>query len=105
MKTNNTATITRLQVEVANPNIESWTSLGTINVMFLPLSDQMRQIAVAQGITGKAYKLFAEASEDIQATDRVTIDSTEYDVRGIKKYEGSKTGIDHLEILIEEREL
>jgi len=104
MKTNNTATITRLQAEVANPNIESWTSLGTINVMFLPLSDQMRQIAVAQGIVGKAHKLFTGVSEDIQATDRVTIDSIEYDVRGIKKYEGSQTGIDHLEILIEERQ-
>ena len=105
MKTNNTANITRLQAEVANPNIESWTSLGTISVMFLPLSDQAKQVAVAQGIIGKAYKLFADVSEDIQATDRVTIDSVEYDVRGIKKYEGSQTGIDHLEILIEEREL
>ena len=104
MKTNNVATITRLQAEVANPNIDSWTSLGTIDVMFLPLSDQMKQIAAAQGIVGKAYQLFAEESSDIEATDRVTIDSIEYDVRGIKKYEGSQTGIDHLEILIEERQ-
>jgi len=102
MKTNNTANITRLQAEVANPNIKSWTSLGSFGVMFLPLNDEMKQIAAAQGVIGKAYRLFAGVSEDIQETDRVTIDSTEYDVRGIKKYEGSQV-VDHLEILIEER--
>ncbi len=41
----------------------------------------MRQIAVAQGIVGKAHKLFTGVSEDIQATDRVTIDSIEYNIR------------------------
>lgn len=102
MKTNKTATIKRLEAEVANPNIKSWAEVGTIKVMFLPLSAERSQIAAAEGIIGKAYILFAELSADIQETDRVIIDTIEYDVKGIKKYEGSKA-VDHLEILIEER--
>ena len=102
MKTNKTATIKRLEAEVANPNIKSWVEQGTIRVMFLPLSDERRQLAKAQGIVGKAYTLFAEVAADIEETDRVIIDLLEYDVKGIKKYEGSKA-VDHLEVLIEER--
>lgn len=102
MKTNKTATIKRMEAEVANPNIKSWVEKGTIEVMFLPLSDERIQIAKAEGIIGKAYTLFADVAADVQETDRVVIDTLEYDVRGIKKYEGS-TAVDHLEVLIEER--
>jgi len=102
MITNKEATIKRLAAEVANPNIKSWLEVGTIQVMFLPLSDEKRQIAKAEGIVGKAYRLFAEVSADIQESDRVVIDTLEYDVKGIKKYEGSHN-VDHIEILIEER--
>lgn len=102
MKTNKSATIKRLEAEVANPNIKSWVEKETIQVMFLPLSAERSQIARAEGIMGKAYILFAELAADIQETDRVVIDTLEYDVKGIKKYEGSKA-VDHLEILIEER--
>ena len=102
MKQNKTATIKRLEAEVANPNIKSWVEQGTIRVMFLPLSAERSQIATAEGIIGKAYTLFAELSADIEETDRVVIDTLEYDVKGIKKYEGSHA-VDHLEILIEER--
>ena len=101
MKTNKTATIKRLTAEV-NPNIKSWAEVGTIQVMFLPLSAERSQIAVAEGIIGKAYTLFAGLTADIQETDRVVIDLLEYDVKGIKKYEGSKA-VDHIEVLIEER--
>ena len=102
MKTNKTATIKRLTTEPTNVNIKSWAEVGTISVMFLPLSDEKKQLAKAEGIIGKAYTLFAEVSADIQETDRAVIDTLEYDVKGIKKYEGSKA-VDHLEILVEER--
>jgi len=101
MKTNKQATIKRLTA-TANPNIKEWQEVGTISVMFLPLSAERRQIARAEGIIGKAYTLFAELSADIQETDRVVIDEVEYDVKGIKRYEGSQA-VDHQEILIEER--
>ena len=104
MKTNKEATIKRLEAEVANPNIKSWNEVGIIQVMFLPLSDDRIQMAKAEGIIGKAYTIFADSGVDIQETDRVVIDSLEYDVRGIKKYEGSLS-VDHLEVLIEERKL
>jgi len=102
MKTNKEATIKRLEAEVANPNIKSWAEVGTIDVMFLPLSDERSQIARAEGIIGKAYTIFTGLSADIKETDRVVIDTLEYDVKGIKKYEGSQA-VDHLEVLIEER--
>jgi len=70
--------------------------------MFLPLSDERSQIAKAEGIIGKAYTIFAELLADIQETDRVVIDLLEYDVKGIKKYEGSHN-VDHIKVLIEER--
>ena len=102
MKTNKEATIKRLEAEIANPNIKSWNEIGTARVMFLPLSSEKSQIAVAEGIMGKAYTLFMDVSADIQETDRVVIDTIEYDVRGIKKYDGSQL-VDHLEVLIEKR--
>jgi len=102
MKTNKDAIIKRLEAEIANLNIKSWVEKETIRVMFLPLSDERRQIALTEGIIGKAYILFAELAANIQETDRVIIDALEYDVKGIKKYEGSHA-VDHLEILIEER--
>ncbi len=101
MKTNKSATVKRLTTG-ANPNIKSWQEGATIQVMFLPLSAERSQIAVAQGIIGKAYILFTELTANIEETDRVIIDLLEYDVRGIKKYEGSQA-VDHLEVLIEER--
>lgn len=102
MKTNKIITIKRLEAEIANPNIKSWQEVGTISVMFLPLSAEMSQIARAEGIMGKAYNLYAGVGADIQETDRVVIDSIEYDVRGIRKYEGSHA-VDHMAVLIEER--
>jgi len=102
MKTNKSITIKRLTAEVANPNIKYWKEVGTISIMFLPLGAEMSQIAAGEGIVGKAYNLYATVGADIQETDRVEIDTLEYDVRGIKKYEGSHN-VDHLEILIEER--
>jgi len=102
MKTNKSAIIKRLEAEIANPNIKSWQEVGTISVMFLPLSAERSQIAAAEGIIGKAYTIFAELAADIQETDRVVIDTLEYDVKGIKKYEGSQA-VDHIEVLIEER--
>jgi len=101
MKTNITATIKRLTAGV-NPNIKSWAETGTVSVFFQPMSDEKRQLAKAEGIIGKAHILFAEVTADVQETDRVVIDTLEYDVKGIKKYEGSHA-VDHLEILIEER--
>jgi len=100
MKTNKTIAITRLTADAVNPNIKTWQDVGTATVMFLPLNNEQKQIAKAEGIMGKAYNLYAELGADIQATDRVTIDSEKYDVRGIKKYEGTQT-VDHLEIIIE----
>jgi hypothetical protein len=102
MRINKTATIQRLTAEVANPNIESWQEVGTISGMLLPLSAEMNQLAQAQGIMGKAHNLYTEVGADIGETDRVVIDGIEYEVRGIKKYEGSR-GVDHLEVLIEQR--
>ena len=102
MKKNKIATIERLTAEVGNPKIKSWQEVGTISVMFLPLSAEMSQIAKAEGIIGKAYNLYTEVEADIQETDRVVIDLIEYEVRGIKKYEGSYA-TDHAEILIEKR--
>ena len=102
MITNKIATIKRLEPEAANPNIKEWVEKGTEQVMFLPLSAQRTQLARAEGIIGKAYTLFARLLADIQETDRAVIDTLEYDVRGIKKYEGSQS-VDHLEILIEQR--
>jgi len=102
MKTNKTITIQRLEAEVANPNITSWQEVGTISGMFLPLSAEMNQLAQAQGIMGKAYNLYTAVGADIQETDRAIIDGEIYEVKGIKKYEGSK-GVDHLEVLIEQR--
>lgn len=101
MKTNKTTTIKRLTA-TANPNVKEWSEVGTISVMFLPLSAEKSQIAKAEGIIGKAYTLFADSAADIEETDRVVIDTLEYDVRGIKKYEGSQA-VDHIEVLIEER--
>lgn len=104
MKTNKTAIIKRLTAEASpHENIKSWVEQEeTIRVMFLPLSAERSQIAVAEGIIGKAYTLFAGLTANIQETDRVVIDEIEYSVKGIKKYEGSHN-VDHLEILIEER--
>lgn len=102
MKTNKTATIKRLEAEIANPNIKSWNEVGSISVMFLPLNAEMGQIAQAEGIVGKAYSIYAEVDADIRETDRLVIDTIEYDVKGVKKYEGSEA-VDHIEVLIEER--
>lgn len=101
MKTNKFATVKRLTV-TANPNIKDWQEVETISVMFIPLSQEMGQIASAQGIMGKAYNVYADATADIQETDRLVIDLLEYDVKGIKKYEGTH-GVNHLEVLIEKR--
>lgn len=102
MKQNKTATIKRLEPETVGLDIKVWNEVGTVNVMFMPLSAERSQIAAAEGIIGKAYTLFAELAVDIQETDRVVIDTLEYDVKGIKKYEGSHE-VDHIEVLIEER--
>ena len=104
MKTNKIAIIKQLKAEIGNPNIESWVEKGTEKIMFLPLSSEKNQIAKAEGIIGKAYNVFAEVKADIKETDRLVIDGLEYDVRGIKKYEGSQL-VDHKKILVEERKI
>lgn len=102
MRTNKTAKIKRLEAEAENPNIQSWVEKGTEQVFFIPLSDERRQLARAEGIIGKAYEMWMRVGADILETDRVEINEIEYDVKGIKKYEGSYSS-DHLEVLIEER--
>ena len=102
MKYNKSATVKRLTAEVANPNIKSWSEVAVFMVFLLPLSNEMSQIAKAEGIIGKAYNVYADLEVDIQVTDRLVIDSKVYDVRGVNKFEGSST-VDHLEILIEKR--
>lgn len=100
MKTNKNAIIKRLTTDPTNINIKSWSEVGTISVMFLPLSAERRQIATAEGIIGKAYTLFARLESDIQETDKIIVDDEAYEVRGIKNYSGSHA-VDHLEVLIE----
>lgn len=102
MKTNKMAIIERLTVDPTNINIKYWQEVGTVQVMLLPLSAERSQIARAEGIIGKAYQIYAGLGADIQETDRLVVDTTEYEVRGIKKYEGSHN-VDHIEVLIEER--
>ena len=103
MKYNKTATIQRLETEEDNPNIKSWQDNGIIRVMFLPLGKEMKQIAIEEGIIGKAYSVYCDLQADIKTTDRIIIDEVCYDVRGVNKYEGSQK-VDHLEILVEERQ-
>ena len=104
MKTNKVITIKRLTTDPLNANIKNWQEVGTASVLFLPLSNEMRQIAREQGIMGKAYNIYADVDTDIEETDRIVIDTLEYSVKGIKKYEGSQS-VDHLEVLLEERKL
>ena len=106
MTKNKTATIKRLTTEESNPNIESWQEVGDARVMFMPMGssagDDMRQLAASQGIMGKAYVAYAEKSADIEETDKLIIDSTTYEVRGLKKYEGTHQ-VDHLQVLLEKK--
>jgi len=102
MKYNKTITVQRLEAEVANPNIKSWQDDSVVEVMFLPLDKEMKQIALAEGIIGKAFMIYCDLSADIEATDRIIIDEVCYDVRGVNKFEGSNS-VDHLEVLIEKR--
>jgi len=103
MKHNKTATITRLEAEEDNPNIKSWQECLIVRVMFLPLGKEMKQIAIEEGIIGKAYMVYCNRQADIRVTDRIEIDEVSYDVRGVNKYEGSQK-VDHTEILVEERQ-
>ncbi len=98
MKTNKTITIKRLQKKSENSNIKEWQEVGTESVFVIPLSDEMTAIANEQGIFGQSYQVFARLGADIKETDKLIIDGEEYDVKGIKKYEGSNN-LDHLEIL------
>ena len=102
MRTNQIVIIKRLMSNPANINIKSWVEVKTIRAMLLPLGAERRQIAAQEGIMGKAFMLYTKISDDIRETDRVVIDAREYDVRGAKRYEGSRT-VDHCEFLIEQR--
>ena len=106
MKYNKTATVQRLEAEEDNPNIKSWQDNSIIRIMFLPSTNrtgqEMKQIASAEGIIGKAYMVYCDFQADVKVTDRMVIDEMCYDVRGVNKFEGSQK-VDHLEILIEER--
>ena len=98
MKTNKTIIIKRLQKKSDSSNIKEWQEVGTENVFVIPLSDEMTAIANEQGIFGQSFQVFARVGADIKETDKLIIDGDEYDVKGIKKYEGSNN-LDHLEIL------
>lgn len=102
MKTNKTVTIQRLTVDKINKNIKKWQEVGTENVFIMPLSDEMVAIAGEQGIFGQSYQIFAKPDSDIKQTDRLIIDGETFEVKGIKKYEGSN-GVDHCEILVEKK--
>lgn len=105
MRTNKTATITRLEEIAPGSSIKDWKAAGEIIGFFLPLSDEKRQIAAELGIIGKAF-VFYTTGTDIFETDRLVIDTgngtDSFDVKGIKKYDVDST-LDHLEILLEER--
>jgi len=100
MKQNKSVIIKRLTA-TTNVNVKDWQEIETIEGMFLPLSDERQQIAQAEGIIGQAYNLYVAVGTDIQATDRLEIDSKTYDVRGVQKFEGSQS-VDHIKLLLEE---
>lgn len=102
MRTNKTAIVTRLKEKTAGSSVKDWKAAGEVTGMFLPLNDERKQLATEQGIIGKAFVFYTEKSADIQETDRLTIDTIIYEVKGIKKYDVGST-LDHLEILLEER--
>ena len=101
MKKNKTATIQRLSA-FGGAGVKKWQEVGTINGLFMPLSEERGQIAVGMGIIGKGYDFYIfDITEDIQEADRVIIDEQTYEVKGIQKYDVD-SGLAHLEVLLEE---
>jgi len=102
VKKNKTATIKRLTPKEEGSSVKTWQEIGTINGLFMPLSEERAQIAVNIGIIGKGYDFYIfDIDEDIQESDRAIIDGIIYEVKGIKKYDVD-SGLKHLEVLIEE---
>lgn len=102
MKSNKNITIKRLTVDETNPNIKKWQEVGTEDVFIMPLSDEMVAVAHEQGIFGQSYQIFAKPDSAIKQTDRLIIDDETFEVKGIKKYEGSYNA-NHCEILVEKK--
>jgi hypothetical protein len=103
MKKNYIATIKRL-TDVGDSGVKKWQTIGTINGLFMPLSEERRQIAINMGIIGKSYDFYIfSLDEDIQEADRAIINGKTYDVKGIKKYD-IDSSLKHLEVLLEEKQ-
>ncbi len=80
----NNATISAIKRQVYLAGKSSYTSVGSATGYIRPLNEEQ---AAANGMQwGQAYSLIVECETDVREADRVTVDGTEYSVRGVANH-------------------
>ncbi len=66
-------------------NKSSWSSVGSGKGFLKPMDD--KQLSINGYQYGQGYVLLTRSNVDIQTTDKVVVDSQEYDVAGVGSYQ------------------
>ena len=96
---NKTITVARLTNDNGTDRKEAYASNGTIqgSVMNANPAESM----LSEGNPSNSAVLFCEASADLKATDKITVDSVDYIVRGVNVADGIGFTISYKKAIIE----
>lgn len=81
----NQKTISAIKRQTYVGNKSSYASVGTATGYLRPLSEEASSVNGVQ--FGFGFNLIVETDVDIRETDKVTIDSVEYTVRGVANHD------------------
>lgn len=91
------AQVTRL-AEISGTKRESYQVAATFPCMIQPLA--IEEVNVVGGVFGKTFKLFCLLDADVKDTDKVTIEGSDYLVKGISIYDFGVNN--HKEVILQQ---